>query len=61
MCFLYPDEVEDSRFMWFCGVVEIVKTRYDRVIKVDIKWDEKSFACGESDKREEIFIFFVES
>ena len=31
-----------------------MKTREDKVIKVDIKWDEHFFACGESDKMEEI-------
>ena len=28
--------------------------RYDKVIKVYIKWDEKFDACGESEKMEEI-------
>ena len=40
--------------MWCCGVINRVKTRYDKVIKVEIKWDEQFFACGESDKIEEI-------
>ena len=31
-----------------------MKTRYDKVITVDIKWDEEFVACGESDKMEEI-------
>ena len=31
-----------------------MKTRDDKVIKVDIKWDEQFVACGESDKMEEI-------
>ena len=54
MCFSYPDEVEDNRFMWCCGVVERVKTRGEKVIKVYIKWDEQFVACGESGKMEEI-------
>ena len=40
--------------MWFFGVVERVKTRDEKLIKVDIKWDEQFVACGESDKMEEI-------
>ena len=31
-----------------------MKTRDDNVIKLDIKWDEKFVACGESEKMEEI-------
>ena len=54
MCFSYPDYVEENRFMWCCVVFEIVKTRDDKVIKVYIKWDEQFFACGESEKMEEI-------
>ena len=38
--------------MWCCGVVEIVKTRYEKVIKVDIKWDKHFVACGEREKME---------
>ena len=40
--------------MWFFGVVERVKTRDEKLIKVDIKWDEQFVACGESDKMKEI-------
>ena len=40
--------------MWCCGVIDIVNTKDDRVIKVDIKWDEQFFGCSESDKMEEI-------
>ena len=47
MCFSYPDEVEENRFMWCFGVVDRVNTRDDKVIKVYIKWDEQFFACGE--------------
>ena len=50
ICFLYPEEVEENRFMWCCRVAERVNTRDDKVIKVDIKWDEQFFACGESEK-----------
>ena len=35
--------------MLCCGVVERLKTRDDKVIKLDIKWDEQFVACGESD------------
>ena len=59
MCFSYPDEVEENRFMWCCGVVEIVKTRDYKVIKLDIKWDEQFVACDESDKMEEILKVFL--
>ena len=54
ICFSYPDEVEENRFMLCCGFVQRVKKRDDRMIKVDIKWDEQVFVCGESDKMEEI-------
>ena len=40
--------------MWCCGVVERVNTRDYKVIKVDIEWNEKFVACGESDKMEKI-------
>ena len=40
--------------MGCCRVVDRVKTRYDKVIKVDIEWNEKFVACGESDKMEKI-------
>ena len=52
MCFSYPDEVDENGFMWCCGVVEIFKTRYDKVIKEDIKWNKQFVACDESDKIE---------
>ena len=45
--FPYPDEVEENRFMWCCEVVERVKTRYYKVIKVYIKRNENIIACGE--------------
>ena len=61
MCFSYTDEVEENRFLWCCGVVDRVKKRDDRVIEVDIKWDEQFVACSESNKMEEIYIYFVES
>ena len=54
MCFSYPYEVEENRFMWCCGVVEIFNTRYYKVVKVDIKWDEQFVSCGESEKMEEV-------
>ena len=31
-----------------------MKKRDDKLIRVDIKWDEQFVACGESDKMEEI-------
>ena len=37
--------------MWCCGVVERLNTRDDKVIKLDIKWDEWFVLCGESEKR----------
>ena len=43
MCFSYPYEVEENRFMWCFGVVDRVNTRDDKVIKVYIKWDEQFF------------------
>ena len=61
MHFLYPDEVVENKFMWCCGVVEIATTRDDKVIKVDIKWDEQFVACGESGKIEERLKKIVES
>ena len=54
MCFSYLDEVEENRFLWCCGVADIVKTSYYKVIKLDIKWDEQFVAYGESEKMEEI-------
>ena len=47
--------------MWCCGVFERDNTRDYKVIKLEIKLDEQFVACGESDKMEEIFNFFVES
>ena len=52
--FSYPDEVEENRFMWCCGVVDRVKTRDYKVIKADIKWYEQFVLCDESEKMEEI-------
>ena len=46
MCSSYTDEVEENRFMWCCGFVDRVKTRDEKVIEVDIKWDEQFVACG---------------
>ena len=40
--------------MWYCGIVTRVKRRYDKMIKVDIKWEEYFITCGESDLTEEI-------
>ena len=54
MCFSYPDEDEESRFMWCCGLFMRVKRRDHKMIKVDIKWEECFIACGESDLTEEI-------
>ena len=54
MCFLYPDEDEENRYMWCCGIVTRVKRRDDKIIKVDIKREESFIACGESDLTEEI-------
>ena len=54
MCFSYPDEDEENRYMWCCGIVTRVKRRDDKMIKVDIKWEESFIACGESDLAEDI-------
>ena len=54
MCFLYPDEDEENRYMWCCGIVTRSKRRDDKMIKVDIKWEESFISCGESDLTEEI-------
>ena len=61
MCFSYPYEDEENRFMWCCGVVERVKKRDDKVIKADIRWSEEFVACGESDLTEEMSKKLVES
>ena len=54
MCFSYPDEHEENRYMWCCEIVTRVKRRDDKMIKVDIKWEESFIACGESDIIEEV-------
>ena len=54
MCFSYPDEDEENRYMWCCGIVTRVKRRDDKMRKVDIKWEESFIACGESDLTKEI-------
>ena len=54
MCFWYPDEDEDNRYMRCCVIVTTVKRREDKMIKVDIKWEESFIACGESYLTEEI-------
>ena len=54
MCFSYPDEDKKNRYMWCCGIVTRVKRRYDKMIKVDIKWEESFIAFSESDLTEEI-------
>ena len=53
MCFSYPDEDEENRYMWCCGIVTRFKRRDDKMIKVDIKLGESCIACGESDLTEE--------
>ena len=40
--------------MWCCGIVKRVKRRDNKMINVDIKWEEPFIACGESDLTEEI-------
>ena len=49
MCFSYPDEDEENRYMWCCGIDTRFKRRDDEMIKVDIKWEESFIACCESD------------
>ena len=39
MCFSYPNENEENRYMWCCGIVTRVKRRDDNMIKVYIKWE----------------------
>ena len=53
--FLYPDEEEENRYMWCCGIVTRVNRRDDKMIKVVIKWEESFIACGESYLTEEIW------
>ena len=53
MCFSYPDEDEENRYMWCCGIVTRVKKREDKIIKVDIKWEDSFISCGESDLTED--------
>ena len=40
--------------MWCCRIVTRVKRRDNKMIKVDIKWEEFFIACGEIDITEEI-------
>ena len=54
MCFLCPDEDEENRYMWCCGIATRVKRRDDKIIKVYIKWEEYFITCGEIDLTEEI-------
>ena len=54
MCFLYPDEDEENRYMWCYGIVTRVKRRDNKMIVVDIKWEESFLSCGESEQLEEI-------
>ena len=54
MCFSYPDEDEEKKYMWCCGIVMRVKRRDENMIKVDIKWEESFISCGESYLTEEI-------
>ena len=37
MCFSYPDEDEENRYMWCGGIVTTIKIREDNMIKADIK------------------------
>ena len=50
MCFFYPEEVEENRFMWCRGAVERVERRDIKVITVHIKWDQQFIACGGIEK-----------
>ena len=40
--------------MCCCGIVTIVKRTDDKMIKLDIKWEESFIACGERDITEDI-------
>ena len=39
MCFSYPNEDEENRYMWCCVNVTRVKRRDNKMIKVDIEWE----------------------
>ena len=54
MCFSYPDEDEETRYMWCCGIFTRVKRRDNKMKKVDIKWEESFIDCGEIDLTEGI-------
>ena len=41
-------------YMWCCGIVTRVKRRDDKMIKVDIRWEEYFIAFGESYLTEDI-------
>ena len=40
--------------MWCCEIVTRVKRRDDKMIKIDIKWEESFISCGDSDLTQEI-------
>ena len=54
MRFLYPDEDEENSYMRCCRIVTRFNRRDNKMIKVDIKWEESFIACGESDLTEDI-------
>ena len=59
ICFSYPDEDEENSYMWCCGIVTRFKKRDNKMIKVDIKWEESFISCGESDITEEILKIYL--
>ena len=54
MCFSYPEAAKENMSMWCCGIIHRVKSRNDKVIKADIKWDKEFVACGESGVTEKL-------
>ena len=54
MCFLYPDEDKENRYMWCCGIVTRVNRRDDKMKKGNTIWEESFIACGKSYLTEKI-------
>ena len=54
MCFSYPEAADENRFMWCCGVVQLVRQRDDKELRLDVRWDKEFIAEGESEKPEEL-------
>ena len=50
MCVSYPEAADENRFMWCCGVVQLVRQRDDKELRLDVRWDKEFIAEGESEK-----------